>query len=46
VDLAGQEVEVHHGPGPRGYGDSRTFGPGERVFSAAVGGLSVDAVLG
>jgi Uma2 family endonuclease len=48
VDLAGRKVEVHHGPGPRGYGDSRAFGPGERIVSAAVGGLSVpvDALLG
>lgn len=48
VDLAGQRVEVHHGPGPGGYGDSWTFGPGERIHSAVVGGLSipVDVVLG
>jgi Uma2 family endonuclease len=48
VDLAGQKVEVHHGPGPRGYRDLWAFGPGEKVSSAVVGGLSVpvDAVLG
>lgn len=48
VDLAGQKVEVHHGPGPGGYRDVWGFGPGERVTSAVVGGLSVpvDEVLG
>lgn len=48
VDLAGQKVEVHHGPAPGGYGGLWAFGPGERVSSAVVGGLSVpvDAVLG
>lgn len=48
VDLAGRKVEVHFGAGQSGYGDSRTFGPGERASSAVVGGLSlpVDAVLG
>lgn len=48
VDLAGRKVEVHFGAGQSGYGDSRTFGPGERASSAVVGGLSlpVDEVLG
>ncbi|MDQ3639017.1 MAG: Uma2 family endonuclease [Actinomycetota bacterium] len=48
VDLAGQKVEVHHGPGPDGYRDLWEFGAGEKVSSAVVGGLSVpvDAVLG
>ena len=48
VDLKGRRVEVHHGPGPGGYRDLWTFGPGERISSAVVGGLSlpVDAVLG
>ena len=48
VDLAGRKVEVHHGPGPRGYRDLWTFGPGEKVSSAIVGGISlpVDVVLG
>ena len=48
VDLRGRRVEVHHGPGPGGYRDMWAFGPGERISSAVVGGLSlpVDAVLG
>ena len=48
VDLAGRRVEVHHGPGPGGYRDLWVFGPGERISSAVVGGLSVpvDEVLG
>lgn len=48
VDLAGGKVEVHHGPGPGGYRDLWGFGPGERISSAVVGGLSlsVDGVLG
>lgn len=48
VDLAGRKVEVHYGPGRGGYGDSRDFGPGERISSAVFGGISlpVDAVLG
>lgn len=48
VDLGGRKVEVHHGPGERGYGDLWAFGPGERVSSAVVGGLRipVNAVLG
>ena len=48
VDLEGQKVEVHHGPGPGGYRDLWSFGPRERVSSVVVGGLSVpvDEVLG
>ncbi len=48
VDLAGRKIEVHHGPDPGGYRDLWTFGPGEKVSSAVVGGLSVsvDRVLG
>jgi Uma2 family endonuclease len=48
VDLAGRRVEVHSEPGPGGYRTSRSFGPGEAIVSAAIGGvsLSVDVVLG
>jgi len=48
VDLAGQKVEVHHGPAADGYRDLWEFGAGEKASSAVVGGLSVpvDAVLG
>lgn len=48
VDLRGRKVEVHHGPGKGGYRDLWTFGPGEKISSAVVGGISlpVDVVLG
>jgi Uma2 family endonuclease len=48
VDLAGRKVEVHHGLRRGGYGGSWTFGPGEKISSAVIGGISlpVDTVLG
>ncbi len=48
VDLEGRRIEAHSAPSADGYGTSREFGPGERVSSASVEGLSlpVDEILG
>lgn len=48
VDLNGGAVEIHSAASPDGYLKSRSFGPGERVVSDTVEGLSisVDEVLG
>ena len=48
VDLRAGKSDVHTHPGPRGYQIVRGFGPGERLISETVEGLSlaVDEVLG
>lgn len=48
VDLNGRAVEVHSAVSPDGYRESRSFGPGERVASGTVEGLSISVaeVLG
>jgi Uma2 family endonuclease len=48
IDLEAGDVEVHSGPAPDGYRESRSFGSGDRLVSGIVEGLSVpvDEVLG
>lgn len=47
VDLQNRRVETHTNPGTDGYSSVREFGPGERIRSATVEGLSfsVDEML-
>jgi Uma2 family endonuclease len=48
IDLEAGNVEVHSGPAPNGYRESRSFGSGDGLVSGTVEGLSVpvDEVLG
>ena len=48
IDLEARNVEVHSGPAPNGYRESRSFGSGDSLVSGTVEGLSVpvDEVLG
>jgi Uma2 family endonuclease len=48
IDLETGNVEVHSGPAPDGYRESRSFGSGDHLVSGIVEGLSVpvDEVLG